>query len=52
MSFDAEMREALVTFTIESMELLQTMEEGLLNVEADEDPSEQINAIFRAAHTI
>jgi two-component system chemotaxis sensor kinase CheA len=52
MSFDAEMREALVTFTIESMELLQTMEEGLLNVEADEEPSEQINAIFRAAHTI
>ena len=52
MSFDAEMRAALETFTIESLELLQEMEECLLNIESAEDPSEHINAIFRAAHTI
>ena len=52
MSFDAEMRAALETFTIESMELLQEMEEFLLNIETEDNPSEHINAIFRAAHTI
>lgn len=52
MSFDEEMRDALKTFTIESLELLQDMEEGLLDLEQDDNPSERINAIFRAAHTI
>ncbi|WP_347985796.1 chemotaxis protein CheA [Methylomonas sp. AM2-LC] len=52
MSFDDEMREALVTFTIESLELLQDMEEGLLTIETAEEPAEHINAIFRTAHTI
>lgn len=52
MSLDAEMRDALKTFTIESLELLQDMEEGLLGLEDDPEPAERINAIFRAAHTI
>lgn len=52
MSFDAEMRDALNTFTIESLELLQDMEDGLLGLEEDPEPTERINAIFRAAHTI
>ncbi len=52
MSIDAEMKAALVTFTIESLELLQDMEDGLLSLEDGEDPTERINSIFRAAHTI
>jgi len=52
MSFDEEMKNALKTFTLESLELLQDMEEHLLNLEDDEAPAERINAIFRAAHTI
>jgi two-component system, chemotaxis family, sensor kinase CheA len=52
MNFDAEMRDALKTFTVESLELLQDMEENLLGLEDDEEPAERINAIFRAAHTI
>ncbi len=52
MSFDEEMRDALKTFTVESLELLQDMEEGLLGLEEDEEPNERINAIFRVAHTI
>ena len=52
MSFDAEMRDALKTFTQESLELLQDMEDNLLGLEDDAEPAERINAIFRAAHTI
>ncbi|MCQ8118356.1 chemotaxis protein CheA [Methylomonas rosea] len=52
MSFDDQMRDALKTFVIESLELLQDMEDGLLGLEDDPEPSERINAIFRAAHTI
>ncbi len=52
MSFDEEMREALTTFTIESLELLQDMEDCLLSLDDGDDPGERINAIFRAAHTI
>ncbi|QPK62444.1 chemotaxis protein CheA [Methylomonas sp. LL1] len=52
MNFDAEMRDALKTFTVESLELLQDMEDGLLGLEQDPDPAERINAIFRTAHTI
>lgn len=52
MSIDDEMKDALNTFTIESFELLQDMEESLLNLEDSEDPGERVNAIFRAAHTI
>jgi len=52
MSIDDEMREALITFTVESLELLQEMEDGLLSLEDDSDAGERVNAIFRAAHTI
>jgi two-component system chemotaxis sensor kinase CheA len=52
MSFDDQMRDALKTFVIESLELLQDMEDGLLELETDPEPTERINAIFRAAHTI
>ncbi len=44
--------EVLQTFIIESRELLQDMEDSLLIVEAQEDQTESIGAIFRAAHTI
>lgn len=52
MNIDAEMKAALVTFTIESLELLQDMEDSLLSLEDGADPTERINSIFRAAHTI
>ncbi|TAL53136.1 MAG: chemotaxis protein CheA [Methylovulum sp.] len=52
MRLDKDMQEALSTFTIESTELLQKMEAGLLELEDIEDSGETINAIFRAAHTI
>ena len=52
MSFDEQMHDALQTFTIESLELLEGMEESLLSLEDGGDPAERINAIFRAAHTI
>lgn len=44
--------QALQTFLIEARELLDDMEAALLNLASEEDPSESINAIFRAAHTI
>ncbi len=46
--------DALVTFIIESGELLEAMEQALLTIGSDDqdrDP-EAVNAIFRAAHTI
>lgn len=52
MSFDDDMKEALKTFTLESFELLQDMEDCLLGLEECDDSEEKINAIFRAAHTI
>nr|WP_314858083.1 chemotaxis protein CheA [uncultured Undibacterium sp.] len=52
MSFEDEMRAALDTFVVESRELLQDMEDGLLGLEHDDQPAEAIAAIFRAAHTI
>lgn len=44
--------EALQTFFVEGRELLTEMEAALLRVSEEADPSESINAIFRAAHTI
>jgi two-component system chemotaxis sensor kinase CheA len=44
--------EALQTFLAEGRELLDDMEAALLRVAEEEDPTESINAIFRAAHTI
>ncbi|WMW80373.1 chemotaxis protein CheA [Undibacterium cyanobacteriorum] len=52
MSFEDEMKAALDTFVVESRELLQDMEDGLLGLEHDANPSDSIGAIFRAAHTI
>ena len=46
------MDEALQTFFIECRELLEDMDTALLNVLQEEDPSDSVNAIFRAAHTI
>ncbi|WP_144640576.1 chemotaxis protein CheA [Bordetella genomosp. 13] len=44
--------QALQTFISESRELLTEMEAALLNVPDAVDPADEINAIFRAAHTI
>jgi len=44
--------QALQTFLVEGRELLEDMESALLVVSAEADPSESVNAIFRAAHTI
>ncbi|MBR7800733.1 chemotaxis protein CheA [Undibacterium fentianense] len=52
MSFEDEMKAALDTFVVESRELLQDMEDGLLGLEHDQNPEDSIGAIFRAAHTI
>ena len=46
------MDEVLPTFFAESRELLEAMEAALLGVLQEEDPSEAIDEIFRAAHTI
>ena len=47
-----ELEQALQTFIAESRELLEDMEAALLAVGQTDDPSEAVNAIFRAAHTI
>ncbi len=47
-----ELDQALQTFVMESRELLESMEEALLGLEAAPDDKEAIGAIFRAAHTI
>lgn len=52
MNFEEEMKAALDTFVVESRELLQDMEDGLLGLEHDDNPADAIGAIFRAAHTI
>ena len=40
------------TFILEARELLAAMEEALLAVEGEVDPTESVNAMFRAVHTI
>jgi two-component system, chemotaxis family, sensor kinase CheA len=52
MSFEDEMRDALATFLVEGRELLEDMERALLGLEIEEDPTETVNAVFRAAHTM
>jgi two-component system chemotaxis sensor kinase CheA len=44
--------DALQTFIAESRELLGQMESSLLSIREIADPSDEINAVFRAAHTI
>ena len=39
-------------FEVESLELLEYMEQALLKLESTPDDADQINSIFRAAHTI
>ncbi|MDH5300952.1 MAG: chemotaxis protein CheA [Gammaproteobacteria bacterium] len=46
------MDEAKEAFSVECSELLEEMESALLCLEASPDDDSQINAIFRAAHTI
>ena len=46
------MEQALQAFIAESGELLEDMERALLGVLQEDDPSDAVNAIFRAAHTI
>ena len=57
MSFEQQMQQALRAFIAEAKELLEGMEQGLMDLESQapgsaDDASEQINALFRAAHTI
>ncbi|HWQ09659.1 MAG TPA: Hpt domain-containing protein, partial [Holophaga sp.] len=40
------------TFILEAQELLAAMEEALLAVEGEVDPTDSVNAMFRAVHTI
>src|ERR1700685_4683517 len=44
--------QALPSFIVESRELLEAMNAGLLGFEHTQDRAESVNAIFRAAHTI
>jgi two-component system, chemotaxis family, sensor kinase CheA len=47
-----ELEQVLGLYISESRELLDEMETLLLNLENEEDKSESLNGIFRAAHTI
>jgi len=40
------------TYIIEARELLDSMEDALLNLEGESDPTEAVGAMFRAVHTI
>ncbi len=51
MNFEQQMLQALQSFIVEAQELLAGMEQGLLDLEQNADP-ENVNALFRAAHTI
>jgi two-component system chemotaxis sensor kinase CheA len=46
------MDELTSTFVTESRDQLTAMEDGLLQLEHNPDDTDNINAIFRAAHTI
>ncbi|WP_173586072.1 Hpt domain-containing protein, partial [Methylogaea oryzae] len=47
-----ELELAKQTFVNEAQELLRDMESGLMRIEAEPEDAENINAVFRAAHTI
>ncbi|KUM04666.1 chemotaxis protein CheA [Chromobacterium subtsugae] len=47
-----DLEQALQTFLEESRELLADMESTLLDIEAEHADAEQLNALFRAMHTI
>ena len=46
------MDELTSTFVNESRDQLTAMEDGLLRLEQNPDDADNLNAIFRAAHTI
>lgn len=52
MTFEKEMRAALDGFVVECRDLIQEMEDSLLGMEVESDPTEMVNALFRAVHTI
>ncbi len=52
MSFQQNMAEARDIFFAESRELLDSLEDTLLRLEAEPANSETLNALFRVAHTI
>lgn len=54
MSFEQQMQQAMRSFIVEAQELLESMEQGLMELEthAQGDAGERINALFRGAHTI
>ena len=52
MELDDALNDALETFIVECRELLENMEAALLSFKQAPNPIEEINAIFRAAHTI
>ncbi|MDD2810055.1 chemotaxis protein CheA [Rhodoferax sp.] len=49
---DDDMKDALAVYVEECRELLEDMETALLAIEAADEKTELVNAIFRAAHTI
>src|ERR1700733_7938094 len=52
MSFDPEMAEIAKVFFAECREGLDAMESGLLRLDQPDDDGDDINTIFRAAHSI
>ncbi|GGL07488.1 chemotaxis protein CheA [Mangrovihabitans endophyticus] len=52
MTFESEMLAARQTFVVECRDLLDEMEHLLLGIEDTDDPQENVNALFRAAHTV
>lgn len=58
MSFEQQMQQAMRSFIVEAQELLESMEQGLMELDqpqagpAAQDDGERINALFRGAHTI
>jgi two-component system chemotaxis sensor kinase CheA len=44
--------ELITTFLRETEELIETLEQGLVDLEDSAEPGEIINALFRAAHTV
>lgn len=47
-----DLNQAKQTFILECQELLESMEDALLAVERESDPTQSVHAMFRAVHTI
>ena len=50
--FGGEMEELVESFTIETEEILETLDQDLIQLEHDPDDDEILNSIFRGLHTI